>query len=100
MGEEGPLGLPRGPGGVEEQGDVIPVTLLHQLLEQIGTLLRHLPAQAHDLRQGHQHRIAIIAHPLGVIPEDPLDLGATVRTLSTSSWVSQTTKRASLWSTI
>ncbi len=78
MGEQRPFGQCRCPGGVKEEADIIPFSLVYQFLEEARLLLIQFSSQLLDLLEADEDGIIVVPHPLWVIPDDFGKLGALI----------------------
>ena len=76
--QEGSFGKGRGPGGVKEEANVVAVSLVDQLLEQIGFLAVQFFAQFLNLVDADQEILGVVPHAFGIVPDDSFHLGAGI----------------------
>ncbi len=78
VGQKHPLGLGSGPGCVKQEGHVVAMAAGGDFFEQVGLFRLQLPPEVHHLVEADETVLIVIPHPLGVIPDDPLQLGTVV----------------------
>ncbi|VTR68568.1 hypothetical protein DESC_710064 [Desulfosarcina cetonica] len=79
VGQQRPLGQRRRSGGIKKQGHVIAMPAMDHLREEIGLRLFQLAPQVHQGVVADQAILMIVAHPLGVVPNDLFQLGTLAK---------------------